>query len=788
MADHNDSESEFFSEMESIYGAGASYVTDASALLDGLNDEQRAAVTHLNGPLLILAGAGSGKTRVITYRIAYMMRQHNVRPSSILAITFTNKAANEMRERIEALVGDEARYIWCGTFHSIFAKLLRRHAESIGFTSNFMIVDSDDQLKLIRDSMKELGIPESRFKPRAILSEISKAKNKLMNVDSFTRFAGGDYFLSSCAKVYKRYMEKLSANNAMDFDDILVNMVRLLKNDPEILSSYQDRFRYIMVDEYQDTNTPQYEAVMLLAGMHKNICVVGDDDQSIYSFRGADVKLILSFEKDFPGCKVIKLEENYRSTQTILDAANCVIAHNTKRKSKTLRTSGSKGDRIILMNSDSGQDEARFVAQTIKMVVVKGKFSYKDCAVLYRMNALSRSLESTLSSFGIPFKVYGGLRFYDRKEIKDILCYLRLINDTSDNISFERVINVPKRGIGDTTVDKIRQISIDQGIDMFTVARNADSYPDLARSANRLFDFTELIERMRDALITGDMDFMHFVDYVENESGVIDEIVEQREKKGEIVDRVENLKELLSEAAEFDKEHRGEPSEGGDEFIDTSTADTTEGILRIYLENAALVTEGDNFDETDDFVKLMTIHSAKGLEFGAVFLVGCEEGVFPGYRAMESESEIEEERRLMYVAITRAKKNLFIVLARQRLLFGNTQCNRPSRFISEINKELLYPMGRERKIEKTEDVSPRREESRKTISASLASQFDRKPKKVEGALTADEVTEGMMVSHPRFGEGKVLRVEMAGGDALVTIDFDGMRKNMLVNSSGLKRV
>ncbi|MCR4688716.1 MAG: UvrD-helicase domain-containing protein [Saccharofermentans sp.] len=784
----NSSENEFFSEMESIYGASSSYVTDASELLSGLNAEQEAAVTHLNGPLLILAGAGSGKTRVITYRIAYMMRKHNVRPSNILAITFTNKAAREMRERIESLVGDEARFIWCGTFHSIFAKILRKHAELIGFNSNFMIVDSDDQLKLIRDSMKELDIPESRFKPRSILSEISKAKNKLMGVEAFTKYAGGDYFLSSCAKVYKRYMEKLAANNAMDFDDILVNIVKLFKADPEVLESYRERFRYIMVDEYQDTNTPQYEAVMLLASSHKNICVVGDDDQSIYSFRGADVKLILSFEKDFPGCKVIKLEENYRSTQTILDAANCVIAHNTKRKSKTLRTSGAKGDRIILMNSDSGQDEARFVAQTIKMMTEKGKFRYKDCAVLYRMNALSRSIESTLSSFGIPFKVYGGLRFYDRKEIKDILCYLRLISDTADNISFERIINVPKRGIGDTTVDKIRQIAIEENTDLYTIARNADAYPDLARSANRLFDFTELIERMRATLLAGDMDFMHFVDYVENESGVIDEIVQQREKKGEIVDRVENLKELLSEAAEFDKEHRGEPSEGGDEFIDTSTADTTEGILRIYLENAALVTEGDNFDESDDFVKLMTIHSAKGLEFGAVFLIGCEEGVFPGYRAMESESEVEEERRLMYVAITRAKKNLFLVLSRQRLLFGNTQCNRPSRFISEINKELLYPMGRQRQEAKPTESPSRREESRKTISASLASQFDRKPKKVEGALTSGEVTEGMMVSHPRFGEGKILRVELAGGDALVTIDFDGMRKNMLVNASGLKRI
>ena len=813
--ENNNGNSDFFAELESIYGSGADAELARSAddLLEGLNNEQREAVTHLDGPLLILAGAGSGKTRVITYRIAYMMQKHNVPPQSILAITFTNKAANEMRERITSLVGNSSRYIWCGTFHSIFARILRQHAKVIGYEDNFTIIDTDDQLKVIKDSMKELEVPESRFKPRLILSEISNAKNKLMDVKQYTQYAGGDYFLANCARVYKRYTEKLMANNAMDFDDILINMVKLLENNPDICAQYQAKFRYIMVDEYQDTNMPQYRAVMLLAQAHHNICVVGDDDQSIYSFRGADVRLILKFEKDFPGSKVIKLEENYRSTKTILDAANSVIAHNTKRKEKKLRTSGEDGEKIIVMNADSSLDEANFIAKTIQMMADKGKFRYSDCAVLYRMNALSVNVEKSLHNAGIPFKVYGGMRFYDRKEIKDVLAYLRLINDTKDNLAFERIINVPRRGIGDQTIERMRTIAIDKGISLFDVAASCLDYPELGRASAKLLNFTAMIDAMREELISGVMDFREFVDHVENSSGIIDDIISQREKKGEMVDRVENLKELLSEAALFDQEHRtsgeedNEPveivSDSGDDstfviadsLFETETSATTEGILKLYLENAALYSEGDNYDDSDDFVKLMSIHSAKGLEFGAVFIIGAEEGVFPSYRSIQSEIETEEERRLMYVAITRAKKNLFIVLTQQRMLFGQTQCNRPSRFLKEISPDLLYLMGSRRErpagTSASSVSSPSRESARKTISSALAAPFKKDGgntrKKPEDVLTPDQISEGMKVVHPRFGEGTVLKVEKVGGDALITVDFDGMRKNMLAGSANLKK-
>ena len=809
MADdiYNSSE-DFFKDLENIYGQVPETAVDSDAerLLDGLNAEQREAVTHLDGPLLILAGAGSGKTRVITYRIAYMMKKHNVAPSSILAITFTNKAANEMRQRIEGLVGERSKYIWCGTFHSIFARLLRRHAELLGYTQNFSIIDSDDQLKLVKDSIKELDIADSQFKPRNVQIEISNAKNKFIGVEEYTLFAGKEYFQGVVARIYKRYQEKLLANNAMDFDDILVNMVKLLEQNPDIRDLYRAKFRYIMVDEYQDTNMPQYRAVMQLAQGNNNICVVGDDDQSIYSFRGADVRLILKFEKDFPGAGVIKLEENYRSTKTILNAANCVISNNKKRKSKKLRTEGAEGEKIIVMNADTSAGEADFVGRTIKMMADKGKFKYSDCAVLYRMNALSRNIETTLHNMGIPFKVYGGMRFYDRKEIKDILAYLRLINDPKDNISFERIINVPRRGIGDTTIEKIRQYAISDNISMFEVAMHAVDYPELVRSAAKIGAFTDLINEMRDKLKEDELDFAQFVDYVENESGIIEEITEQREKKGDIIDRVENLKELLSEAAEYDKAHRAEPVDmdtleiddgdglpvevTDDFFFDTATADTTEGILGLYLENASLFTEGDDFNEGDDFVKLMSIHSAKGLEFGAVFIIGLEEGVFPSYRSIQSMEDTEEERRLMYVAITRAKKNLFIVLARQRMLFGQTNCNQPSRFIREIDPELLYLMGSKREAPKeAPQGESNREKSRKSIASAIKSQFtkDKPAGAREGQLGPDELFEGLRVVHPRFGEGVILKVEAVGGDALITVDFDGKRKNMLANAAGLKK-
>ena len=794
-------ELDFFSELEGLYAENNNVTNDADSLLSGLNPEQKEAVTHLDGPILILAGAGSGKTRVITYRIAYMMKKHNVHPGSILAITFTNKAANEMRERIDALVGSRSSYIWCGTFHSIFARILRRHADLLGYDKNFTIIDTDDQLKLVKQVMGELDISEKVIKPRDIQYEITNSKNKMISPEAYEQFAGGDKMRSAAAKVYAAYNKRLKDNNAMDFDDILINMNTLLKENGDILEFYQNKFRYIMVDEYQDTNKPQYEVIMKLASAHRNICVVGDDDQSIYAFRGADVRMILSFEKDFKGAKVVKLEQNYRSTKNILDAANEVIANNTGRKDKALRTTGDDGDRIIVMNADSQISEANWTADTIKRMVSKGKFSYSDCAVLYRVNALSRSVESAFRDRGIPFRVYGGMRFYDRKEIKDILAYLRLINDDKDDLAFDRIVNVPKRGIGDTTVDRIRAIATEEGRSMMDVCRDCYSYDDLTRSSSKLQGFVALIDKFRSVVLSDEMSFKDFVDMVENDSGVINEIIEQKENKGELTDRVENLKELLTEASEFEKAHRSDP-EGKEEIIEaeladdlyleeeTVTADSLGGLLSLYLENAALYSQGDSEDENEDFVKLMTIHSAKGLEFGAVFIIGVEDGIFPGYRAISSLKDLEEERRLMYVAITRAKKNLFIVLTRQRMIFGQTQCLPPSRFLKEISKEHLYLMGNNREVQKQSASlisSNARSEARRTIQSAFASTFKDEKKTVKSGLDPSEISKGMKVSHLRFGTGVIIKVEPVAGDALLTVDFDGMKKNMLAKNSGLKR-
>ena len=806
---NDNNEFDFYGELDSLMeeARGRSASNDADALLEGLNKEQKDAVTHIDGPVLILAGAGSGKTRVITYRIAYMLKKYNVAPGSILAITFTNKAAAEMRERIEALVGEKSKYIWCGTFHSIFARIMRRHAELIGYDKNFTIVDTDDQVKLIKQAMDELEIPDKTYKPRNFQYEISNAKNHMILPEEYEQQTGGDSYKTLASKVYFRYNAKLMENNSMDFDDILLNMSRLLKENPDVLEYYKSKFRYIMVDEYQDTNKPQYDTIMRLAGKDGNICVVGDDDQSIYAFRGADVKMILSFEKDFKDAYVIKLEQNYRSTATILAAANEVIANNKSRKSKVLRTDGDAGEKIIVMNTDTQNVEASWTADTIRMMVNKGKYKYSDIAILYRMNALSRTLESALRDKGIPFRIYGGMRFYDRKEIKDILAYLRLINDDKDDLAFDRIINVPKRGIGDTTVERIRMLAVENNVSMFSVCANALQYPELQRSSAKLMSFAALITRFREELDSDLKSFSEYVEYVENESGIIDEIISQRENKGELTDRIENLKELLSEASEFEKNHRtslvSEEDEAlrnaeaeADEFFaeENKTADTIRGLLALYLENAALYSQGDNDDDNEDYVKLMTIHSAKGLEFGAVFLTGVEDGIFPSYKSIGTEAETEEERRLMYVAITRAKRNLFMVLTRQRMLFGQTQCNPPSRFIKEIDPRHIYRMGGAREPEKKPElrgISPAREEARRNISSALAASVTAPKRKTNivkpGSLTPSEIVVGMSVKHDRFGIGTVLKVEPVAGDALLSVDFDGMRKNMMAKAAGLKK-
>ncbi|MBR5040824.1 MAG: UvrD-helicase domain-containing protein [Clostridiales bacterium] len=769
-------------------------------LLEKLNDEQREAVLHDEGPLLILAGAGSGKTRVITYRIAYLIRVRGIWPSNILAITFTNKAANEMRERINTLIGDTSRNMWVGTFHSMFARILRRHAELLDYTPTYSILDSDDQGKVIKEVVKEMELNDKLFAPRLVQTIISKAKNDMQSPEEFSALAGGDMRLSTIARIYRRYNDRLLANNAMDFDDILFNTVRLFKEHPDVLTMYQEKFRYILVDEYQDTNHCQYVLIQLLAKRYRNLCVVGDDDQSIYSFRGADLRNILDFEKDFKDAKVIKLEENYRSTATILNAANGVIAHNKKRKMKVLRTSGEDGDPITFLLADHHGIEAYYCAESIKRDAESGLYPYSDVAILYRMNALSRTIETALREKGIPYRVYGGLRFYDRKEIKDVLAYLRLIYSDADNYAWERIINVPKRGIGDTTVAKVLAISEREGMPALTVCEKSSMFPELGRAAEKLFEFYLLIENLRRVLADNEASFSEFIEYVQDKTGLVNEIIEQREKKDEMVDRVENLKELLSEAVEFEARRKkevetallsnSEEEKAQDPYLENEPdfgLDLT-GILGAYLQNAALYSEGDNADDSEDYVRLMSIHSAKGLEFGAVYVVGVDETIFPSSRSV-NDGDVEEERRLMYVALTRAKRKLTVISARSRMLFGQTQNLSPSRFVKEIPPQYMRAIANKRKEQPKEAVNPRYgREPQKEKPAYIPTYQANKPQPVRNSdFTPETIKKGMQVVHPRFGEGIVVSCEQVAGDALVCVDFDGMRKNMLLNKSGLKR-
>ena len=789
-------------------------------LLSGLNPEQKRAVCHDEGPLLILAGAGSGKTRVITFRISYLVRVRNVRPSSILAITFTNKAAAEMKDRIRELIGDMASYMWVGTFHSMFARILRRHADLLHFEKNFAIMDTDDQLKIIKECISDMNLNDKIFIPRSVQAEISKAKNELISPEDFEKEAGPDYRRQKIAVIYRKYQEKLHASNGMDFDDILYFAVVLFKNHPEVLTYYQDQFKYILVDEYQDTNHAQYILILLLAKKYRNLCVVGDDDQSIYSFRGANIRNILDFEKDFKDTNVIKLEQNYRSTSNILEAANTVIRHNRGRKAKKLWTEFDPGEKITHYTADHHGAEAYFVTDQIQKLVKSKQYKYGDMAVLYRLNALSRTIEAAFREQGIPYRVYGGQRFYDRKEIKDILAYLRLIMSPSDNYAFDRIINVPKRGIGDTTVDRVKELAVESGMSYLQVCALAPQYPELARASHKLQQFSFMLDALRAKLMENSMSFSEYIEYVQDQSGIMQEIIEQKEKKGETVDRIENMRELLSEAVEFEARRKSQAREkaaidldlGEDALTDDfSSEDTTydtdlKGLLQSYLENAALYSEGDNAGLEDDFVRLLTIHSAKGLEFSIVFLVGTEEGIFPGTRSMDNEEAIEEERRLAYVAITRARKKLFITSARSRMLFGQTQELPPSRFIKEIDPAYLESIGASRRSF-VDDGAPARSSQTYSQTGGTAAQGTASshpfgttafgaPRQApaasaavdENLLTPDTITKGMAVRHPRFGKGTVMSVEKVAGDALVCVVFENKTsRNMLVRQAKLAK-
>jgi len=704
--------------------------------LDSLNPVQRQAVTHGEGPLLILAGAGSGKTRVLTYRIAYLIRERGVAPLNILAITFTNKAAQEMQERLGELVAN-SRGMWVSTFHSACVRILRRDADRVGLGRNFVIYDTSEQTALIKECLKELDLSTERFKPSMVLALISRAKNELKSPEVYERHAR-DYVEEKVASAYRLYQRKLLQNNAVDFDDLLRLTVELLQKNRDVLEGYQQQFRYVLVDEYQDTNHAQYTLVKLLAGKHRNLLVVGDDDQSIYAFRGADLRNILEFEQDFPDATVIKLEQNYRSTQNILDAANAVVGNNVNRKLKRLWTANPDGEPVQILVANDEHEEAALVANEIANLQQRG-YRLADMAVLYRTNAQSRVVEEAFLKRDLPYVMYRGVEFYKRKEIKDIVAYLRLLANPADGVSFSRVVNVPKRGIGATTLQRLQEHAESTGQSLTEAAAHAPDISGLGKAAaGKLQAFAlELVlwRQMGEYLSVAET-----VSAVLEKSGYLADL--QAEKTTENQARIENLQEFISVAKEFDREH-------------------PEHELGLFLSNVELVSDADTKAD-GDAVSLLTLHTAKGLEYKVVFLTGMEEGVFPHFRALVDESELEEERRLCYVGITRAKERLYLTYSWQRLLFGKQSYNQPSRFLREIPDEVKQESGFGRVI------GGRQQPERPSSAASSFSPEPLQPKPVAGLHFAD----GERVNHQKFGLGTVIASRSSGGDLLVTIAFD----------------
>ena len=636
------------------------------SIYDALNPMQKEAVLHTEGPLLILAGAGSGKTRVLTHRVAYLIDEKQVNPWNILAITFTNKAAGEMRERVDQLVGFGAESIWVSTFHSTCVRILRRHIEYLGYNTNFSIYDSDDQKTLMKQVFKAMDVDTKQFKERSVLGTISSAKDKLIGPDEFLLNAGQDFRQRGIGEIYKEYQKRLRKNNALDFDDLIVKTVELFQNNSEILNYYQERFKYIMVDEYQDTNLAQFKLISLLASKYRNLCVVGDDDQSIYRFRGADIGNILSFEETFPGAKVIKLEQNYRSTQNILNAANGVIRHNRGRKDKTLWTANGEGELIRFKQFVTAREEADFVAREIRDSV----YAYQDQAVLYRTNAQSRLLEERCIFYNVPYRLVGGVNFYQRKEIKDILAYLKTIANGVDDLSVLRIINVPKRGIGATTMGKVTIFASEHGMSLYDALREARQIPGLGKAAEKIGAFIGQMESFRARAQLDDYTIQDLIEGIMDETGYQQELEAEGEVESQT--RLENIEELVNKAVSYEE-------------------DSEHSTLDEFLEQVALVADIDNMDESENRVTLMTLHSAKGLEFPKVYLVGLEDGLFPSMMSINSDdkTDMEEERRLCYVGMTRAKNELVITSARQRMVNGETRYCKPSRFLEEVPGELL---------------------------------------------------------------------------------------------------
>ena len=737
---------------------------------DLLNPEQKEAVFHYEGPLLILAGAGSGKTRVLTHRVAWLIEEKQVNPWNIMAITFTNKAAGEMRDRVETMLGGALGGVWVATFHSTCVRILRRYIDRIGFGTNFTIYDGDDQKTIIKEICKRFQIDTKLYRERFFMAAISAAKDELLSPDDYAKQVHGDTRKQKVAEVYREYQKQLRASNALDFDDLIFRTVELFQKDAEVLEQYQDRFRFIMVDEYQDTNTAQFKLVSLLAAKYRNLCVVGDDDQSIYRFRGANIQNILSFEEVYPDAKVIRLEQNYRSTQNILTAANEVICHNEGRKEKKLWTANGDGDKVRFRQFLNGFEEAEYVAGMISRKVGAGKWRYGDCAVLYRTNAQSRMFEEKFLFANVPYKIVGGINFYGRKEIKDVLAYLKTIENGQDDLAVRRIINVPKRGIGATTINRVQEYANTEDMSFYDALRVAGTIPGVGKSVAKLDGFVQMIQTMRSK--------QPYYSVKE----LIEDVLEQTEYRKELMaegteealDRLANIDELLNKAASY-AEHADNPSLGG------------------FLEEVALVADIDNLEEDADHVVMMTLHSAKGLEFPVVFMVGMEDGMFPSYMSISSEdpADLEEERRICYVGITRAKETLILTSARQRMVRGEIHYNRVSRFIEDIPKEVLAE-------NETANVQPKEKKERPETKAHAAYRQMRETFKTkafaqpqveakkEGGLSYNV---GDRVRHIKFGVGSVTDIREGGRDYEVTVNFDRVGvKKMFASFAKLTKV
>lgn len=741
---------------------------------DSLNEQQKLGVFTTEGPVLILAGAGSGKTRVLTHRVAYLIEEKGVAPYHIMAITFTNKAAGEMRERIDSMIGMGSESIWVSTFHSSCVRILRRFADRLGYANSFTIYDTDDSKTLMKDICKRLEIDTKIYKEKTFLNVISSAKNELISPEEFAQNAVGDFNKTRQAQVYREYQARLKANNAMDFDDLIMKTVELLKFDTEVRNFYQEKFHYIMVDEYQDTNTAQFELVRLLASGRENLCVVGDDDQSIYKFRGANIYNILNFEKHYPNATVIKLEQNYRSTANILNAANGVIANNQGRKEKRLWTEAGDGEKIYFQQFESAYEEADFIARDIAARVRRGEYQYGDCAILYRTNGQSRMLEEKLIMSGIPYKIVGGVNFYARREVKDLLSYMKVVDNAQDDLAVQRIINVPKRGIGATSIGKASDYAYHMGLNLFEALEKADEIPTLGRAAGKIAPFVELIHHFRS--VCANEGVAALLQEIIDETGYVEEL--KLEGTDEAKARIENIDELITKVVSYEQEAE-EPSLSG------------------FLEEVALVADIDSLADDGSYVVLMTLHSAKGLEFPNVYLSGMEDGLFPSYMSItadNSEEEIEEERRLCYVGITRAKQHLSITGARMRMIRGETQFHGISRFVKEIPQELIQgntwePKPRDEFL--GERPISNRQKMQKMKKTPLAAQTYQAAKDFGTKIQKNSLDygEGDRVKHIKFGEGTVVQINDGGRDFEVTVEFDGAgRKKMFASFAKLQKV